>query len=94
MNSIFAGDIPSRSFLGLIRAQEQEVERIRQLKPLHTLINAGLAALLVSIAIAGFATLNEARTENNRIGMSRKQMNDQVVVCSLDNCRMTEVMDA
>ncbi|WP_321397533.1 hypothetical protein [Emcibacter sp.] len=94
MKSIFSSDIKPQSFLGLIRDQELELARTQKLKPLHILINTGLAALLFTIAVTGFTALDKARSENSRASLSHKQVNDQVVVCSLDTCRMTQTLDA
>ncbi|MFC7048961.1 hypothetical protein [Emcibacter nanhaiensis] len=94
MSSIFASSIPPQSFIGLVKDLEMERVRIQKLKPLHNFINAGLATLLLAIAIVGINSLNDARAENARTGMAHKQINDQVVVCSLDNCRRTQTLDA
>jgi hypothetical protein len=94
MSSLFTNDMSPQSFLGLVRAREQEMARTRKLKPLHILINAGLAALLFGIAVMGFASMNEARNGDGRLDMPPKQINDQVVVCSLDTCRLPATLDA
>ena len=94
MNSIFASKIPAQSFIGLVKDLETERKRIQRLKPLHNFINAGLAVLLLTIAVLGINSLNDARAENIRAGAAHKQINDQVVVCSLDTCRRTQTLDA
>ncbi|WP_138379313.1 hypothetical protein [Luteithermobacter gelatinilyticus] len=98
MIRIFTTQTDPGTFLGLV--QTPAVHR-RPLRPApktprygprrdspvnHALVNTALAALLLLIGIMGLLTLNAARQDTSRAGLTPQQANDRVVFCHLDSC--------